>query len=281
MTDPLVSVVLPVYNQADHIAHVVELYETSLDRLSANHETILVVNGSRDGSLEVCQALAAAYPTVRVIACSAGGWGLAVKAGLDEACGDLLCFTNSARTSPQDLASLLAFALSHPNVVVKANRQVREGWRRKIGTFLYTLECRLLFDLRNGDINGTPKAFPRHFANLLTLDHDDFLIDLEFMAVCRREGYPVREFPIYSSARRFGGSSTTTLRVALKLYWDAYGLSRRLGRRAFSISSPHDEGRFRAELAARPGAMNILPPHAESASLTLGLDVLEPVPDRQ
>jgi glycosyltransferase involved in cell wall biosynthesis len=230
MTGPLVSVVLPVYNQADHIADVVREHEAILSRLPTPHETLLVVNGSWDGSLEVCQALVGSYPAVRVIDSVKGGWGLAVKLGLSEARGDVLCFTNSARTGPQDLLLLLHYALTDPSVVVTANRKMRKGWLRRVGTLLYTLECRLLFDLPNLDINGTPKVFPRHFDKLLALTHDDYLIDLEFMATCRREGYPIFEVPIFRSNRRYGGTSTTTIRVALKLYWDAYRFRREIGR---------------------------------------------------
>jgi glycosyltransferase involved in cell wall biosynthesis len=228
MTGPLVSIILPVYNQADHIADVVRDYEAILSRLPTRHETLLVVNGSRDGSLEVCQALVETYPALRVIESVKGGWGLAVKLGLAEARGDVLCFTNSARTGPQDLLLLLLYALTDPNVVVTANRKLRKGWKRRLGTLLYGLECRLLFNLPNRDINGTPKVFPRHFDKLLALTCDDYLFDLEFMAVCRREGYPIMEVPVFRSNRRYGGTSTTTVRVALRLYWDAYRFRREI-----------------------------------------------------
>ena len=127
MTDPLVSVVLPVYNQADHIADVVQQYEEILSRLPTRHETLLVVNGSRDASLEVCQALADIYPSVRVIASAQGGWGLAVKLGLSEARGEVLCFTNSARTSPLDLLLMLLYGVTYPNVVVRRIARTERG----------------------------------------------------------------------------------------------------------------------------------------------------------
>ena len=44
---------------------------------------------------------------------------------------------------------------------MKANRKIRDNWRRRLGSLLYNLECRALFDLANWDINGTPKVFPR------------------------------------------------------------------------------------------------------------------------
>lgn len=220
MTDSLISIILPVYNQADHIGLIVEEYETALARIPYPHECILIVNACRDSSLEVCRSLEQLYSSVRVEHSERGGWGLAVKLGLKAARGDLLCYTNSARTSPQDLTLMLLYARANPGVVVKANRKVRESWKRRIGSLLYNLECRTLFDLSYWDINGTPKVFPRSFGKLLTLMRDDDLIDAEFNIICRQEGYPMLEVPIFST-RRHGGSSTTRYASALKLYLGA------------------------------------------------------------
>jgi len=229
VNDPLISVVLPVHNQADHVSSVVQEYEDALSRLPHPHESILVVNGCRDKSLDVCRALADRYKSLRVIHSERGGWGLAVKLGLKEARGELLCYTNSARTSAQDLTLLLLYAIACPNVVVKANRKIRENWHRRLGSLLYNLECRALFDLSYWDINGTPKVFPRAFGKLLALSRDDDLIDAEFNIICRREGYRVLEVPIFSYLRH-GGRSVTTYRSALGLYWGAIKFWRGLRR---------------------------------------------------
>jgi hypothetical protein len=89
---------------------------------------------------------------------------------------------------------------------------------------LYNLECRALFDLSNWDVNGTPKVFPRSCHKLLDLTLNDDLMDVEFNIVCRQEGYPMLEVPIFSS-KRHGGNSTTNLSSALKMYWGAYRIS--------------------------------------------------------
>lgn len=225
MAGRLLSIILPVYNQAEHIAAIVAEYEEELDRVPAPHETLLVVNGSRDGSLAACRSLEQQYAPVRALHSERGGWGLAVKQGLREARGDLLCYTNSARTSPQDLTLFLLYAVAYPEVVIKANRKIRESWRRRLGSLLYNLECRALFDLPYWDINGTPKVFPRSFDKLLELTQEGDLIDAEFMAVCRREGYPLLEVPVLSTRRR-SGKSTTGYLSALRMYWGAYRLWR-------------------------------------------------------
>src|SRR5262245_14469176 len=129
MIQPTFSLVLPVYNQADHIGEVVEQYGAVLERTPSKYEIVLVPNGCRDSSVAVCEALARDRPDVRVQVSEQGGWGRAVKAGLGVAQGDLLGYTNSARTSPEDLLLLTLYALVHPTVVLKANRKIRESWQ--------------------------------------------------------------------------------------------------------------------------------------------------------
>jgi len=222
---PLVSLVLPVHNQGDHIRAIVESYVAGLALLPLRYELILVVNGSSDGSLEACRELEARREAVRVIELDERGWGRSVRAGLASAEGDLLCFTNSARTTREILTLMLAYALAYPEVVLKANRRIRESRRRRLGSLLYNIECRALFDLSAWDINGTPKIFPRSFDRLLSLTRDDDLLDCEFNVVCRRHGYPMIEVPILATERQ-GGRSTTNFSSALRMYAGAWSIWR-------------------------------------------------------
>jgi glycosyltransferase involved in cell wall biosynthesis len=231
MSYSLISVILPVYNQADHIEAVVEEYETALVKIPTSHELLLVVNGCRDDSLDVCKDLAKRHQTVSVIHTEKAGWGRAVVLGLATAVGDLLCYTNLARTHAKDLTLILLYATVHPDIVIKANRKIRDHWHRRLGSLLYNLECRALFDLSYWDINGTPKVFPRKFGKLMSLSRQDDLIDAEFNALCRREGYPVLEVPIFSTLRH-GGASSTNYVSALKMYWGAVRLWRAMRGRA-------------------------------------------------
>ena len=219
---PRLSIVLPVHNQADHIARVVQDYSSALAGLPA-FELLLVENGSRDASRAACAALAAADPAVRLLVADRPGWGHAVRLGLAAAQGEVLAYSNSARTAPADLRRMLDLALAGPPQVLKADRQLREGPLRRLGSALYNLEARLLFGVRLRDVNGTPKVFPRRFAALLGLRRDDDLLDLEFCAICRREGYPVRQVPVAAAARH-GGRSTTRLGSAWRMYRGALAL---------------------------------------------------------
>ncbi len=218
-----ISVVLPVHNQADHIDGVVESYLSVMRRLRFEVDFVLVANGCSDGSPDVCQRLAKRHQDVRTFEQGAGGWGRAVRTGLAGAHGDLLCYTNSARTSPEILALMVSYARAYPEVVLKANRRIRDGAVRRAGSLLYNLECRALFNLPSWDVNGTPKLFPRAFHKLLELRSTGDLIDAEFMLTCRQESYPIIEVPLLATTR-LGGRSTTNYSSAGRMYRGAVAL---------------------------------------------------------
>ncbi len=226
MSVRLASVVLPVYNQAGHIAEVLEGFVEVLKRLDFPYELIPVINGPRkDNSLEICRELEARYPAIRTLCIDEGGWGRAVRAGLAEARGDLLCYTNSARTTSKDLLLFLLYGSVHDDCVIKANRKIRDNWKRRLGSLLYNLECRALFDLPYWDVNGTPKVFHRNLQPLVELKSNDDLIDLEFNAICREGDYLVLEVPLFSTSRH-SGNSTTRLGSAFRMYSGAFRLKK-------------------------------------------------------
>lgn len=218
---PYASIVLPVYNQADHIGDIVEAYLSAFESFKYAFEIILVVNASYDDSLQICQEMAKSHPSICVMHSVKPGWGRAVRTGLAAARGQVVCYTNSARTSPYTLVSSLMLAIANPGYVLKTNRRLRYPLIRRIGSGLYNLQCRVLFDLAVWDLNGTPKVFSRDLVSLLDLEEDGDLIDLEFAVKCKKLGLQILELPIVSSARH-GGKATTNFYSAFKMYWGAF-----------------------------------------------------------
>ena len=197
-------------------------FHRTLSRLGSTFEIILVPNGQDDGSGSICAGLAESLAGVRCIGLQEAGWGRAVRTGIAATRGRLIAYSNSARTQPEDLAALLRAALSEPGTVIKAVRPFRGSFVRRIGSWLYNVECRLLLGTATRDVNGTPKVFPREFTALTALQRCNDLIDLELLWLCRRLGYPVREIALTQDRRR-GGRSTTGWKTARGLYAGAIG----------------------------------------------------------
>jgi glycosyltransferase involved in cell wall biosynthesis len=199
---------------------------------------LIVVNGSLDGTLGVCQELAAKHAEVRVLEATPG-WGSAVKKGVSEARGSLICYTNSARTQADDLLLILSYGLVNDRLVVKASRKVRASVFRRLGSVIYNFEVRTLFGLAVWDVNGTPKAFPSSLRERLALTEDGDLIDMEFVVNCRRKGIPIVEVPVYITERR-AGKSSTNFGSAWRMYTGALRAYRRL--RAEGPAAPPPTG---------------------------------------
>src|SRR5262245_1461941 len=107
MNEGGISIILPVHNQAAHVGRLVTAYMEAVRPLERSYEILLVPNACRDASEEVCRALAGEHATIRVVPSPAAGWGRAVRVGLAAARGELLCYTNSARTTAAELGLLL------------------------------------------------------------------------------------------------------------------------------------------------------------------------------
>ncbi len=225
----IVSVALPVANQADHIERVVEDYLDALGGRGRTVDLVLAVNNSVDQSLAACRRSAAAHPGLVTVVTTDAGWGHAVMGGLKAARGSIIGFANSARTHPNDLARAVDLAVANPHALIKGERRSRGySLMRRLGSRLYNLECQLLFGLDEPDVNGNPKLWGRDALPLHLLTEPGGFLDAEILIHARRLGIPVIGFPI-DRTERHGGRSMTTLGLARRLY--SRPIAVRFGRR--------------------------------------------------
>lgn len=92
MSEPLISVIIPVYGVERYLDHCVESVK---DQTYRNLEIILVDDGSRDQCPAMCDAWAEKDPRIRVMHKTNGGLSSARNAGLDVAAGELVAFVDS------------------------------------------------------------------------------------------------------------------------------------------------------------------------------------------
>src|SRR5262249_35710050 len=124
---------------------------------------------------------------------------------------------------PSLLPGFLTCYAERAPCLVKARRRCRRAPLREIGSFLYNIEARLLFGVRCGDVNGTPKVFSAAFYRSLRLTANGDLFDLELLRGAARRGLPVIEVTTFGFTRH-GGRSSTTWCSAWRMYFGALGL---------------------------------------------------------
>lgn len=217
MKESRFSIILPIYNQEKHLTKIFDLYPKKLNSLKDPWELILVVNGSKDKSFQVAKHLAKDYSNVLVLEIKQGGWGRAVKFGLEKAKGTILCYTNSARTDVNDLLKIMKISKKNNGTLIKASRVVRERLIRKVGSVLYNLEARLVLGTAVWDVNGTPKAMSREVYEKIKPVSNDDLIDAEIVAKAVKNKIGILEVPVILT-NRISGKSTTNVKSALRMY---------------------------------------------------------------
>ena len=92
---PLVSIIVPIYNAQDHIARCVESIRRQTYR---NLEILLLNDGSQDVSLEVCKMYANVDPRIVLIDKANSGVAATRNMGLREARGKYLQFVDADDT---------------------------------------------------------------------------------------------------------------------------------------------------------------------------------------
>lgn len=128
----LISVVVPVFNEAEGIRHFHQRAVSTLCRLDGDdYELIYVDDGSRDQSFAILSELAARERVVRVLKLSRNfGHQIAITAGLDCARGDAVVFIDADLQDPPELILDLVRKWREGNDVVYAQRTRRNGETR-------------------------------------------------------------------------------------------------------------------------------------------------------
>ena len=112
-----VSVVVPVYGVEKYIA---ECIESLLVQTYENLEILLIDDGGKDRSAEICEQYAAQDDRIRVIRKTNGGAASARNAGINEALGEYICFVDGDDKVEKDYVSHLW------KTMVEANADIAE-----------------------------------------------------------------------------------------------------------------------------------------------------------
>jgi glycosyltransferase involved in cell wall biosynthesis len=205
MPDPsLISIIVPVYNEAGTVAAVIRRL-LSVD-LPADREIIVVNDGSSDGTREALAALPA-DPRVRIIhVTSNGGKGAAIRRGLADARGDVVAIQDADfELDPAELADLVAPVLAGEASVVYGSRFLNgrpdAPFMTVVGNRLLTATTNILYGSRITDMETCYKVMRSDVARSLQLQANRFDIEPEITAKVLLHGHRIAERPVSFKAR--------------------------------------------------------------------------------
>src|SRR5690606_3979906 len=109
VANPLISVVLPEFNEADVLPELYERVASVLNEYGCRYEILFVNDGSSDTSPYVLDGLAARHANVRVLHFSRNfGHQAAVQAGISHARGDAVIVMDSdLQDDPSAIATFI------------------------------------------------------------------------------------------------------------------------------------------------------------------------------
>lgn len=218
---PKVSIVIPLWNEAENIAALVDMLADSRIIRDGQGEAVLVDNGSRDATGKLLRENAARNTWILPIYLTENlNYGGGLLEGAAHSRGDIVCFMpGDLQYLAPDLDAVLnrAMALQETGTraLVKGNRirRLDSGSMRFVSS-VYTRIANLLLGLGVEDVNGLPKAFDRSLlAHLPSQRMKTFVLDAQLIYVARRAGWDVEEVDVTFHARRAGVSSWSGRRL--------------------------------------------------------------------
>lgn len=120
MNFPLISIIVAIYNVEEYLPKCVE---SILNQTYSNIELILVVDGSPDNSLQICERYAAIDSRVKVLYKENGGQSTARNAGLDIAEGEYVGFVDGDDWIEPDMYKKL-----YESIISEQSDIVQCGW---------------------------------------------------------------------------------------------------------------------------------------------------------
>ena len=131
---PTLSVVVPVYNEAEVINELHRRLRQAMDGTGADWEVIYVNDGSHDATLQKLEALRRSEPEVALVNLSRNfGKEIATTAGLDHAHGEAVIVMDGDLQDPPEVIPRLVAAWHDGADMVYAQRRMRQGdtWLKK------------------------------------------------------------------------------------------------------------------------------------------------------
>ena len=281
---PMLSILMPAYNEASSIAeNVCETVETMRD-LGIDFEIIVVDDGSLDGTHAAASNALRAWPDhVRVVRCTRNeGKGNALTCGAAYSRGDYVAFLDADMDlHPEQLADFFAIMNDRKADAVIGSKFHPQS-RGQLSAHAACLQL-LLLSARTDAVRTCPCATRRPASNSSSAQVLDkvlprilvkrFAFDLELLANIHHFGYRIVEAPVTLHFQRL--SSRVRLPAVWNVFLDTLAIFYRMRILHYydRLERPPATSRFRRELARSRRSCR----HSRLSLKLVGLGVSAPV----
>jgi glycosyltransferase involved in cell wall biosynthesis len=204
-TEPLVDIVIPVYNEERDLGPSVRrLHEYLTSRFPFPAAITIADNASKDETLTVAQALTKEIPGVRVLHLDAKGRGRALRAAWLQSDAEIVAYMDvDLSTDLNALLPLVAPLVSgHSDLAIGSRlargARVKRGPKRELISRAYMLVLRLALGASFSDAQCGFKAVRTSVAKRLVpnIKDEGWFFDTELLVLAQRAGFRVHEVPV-------------------------------------------------------------------------------------
>ncbi len=233
---PELSVVLPVFNEADIIGSVVGRTVAYLEDRGIDYEINLVDDGSRDSTASVVGAMCGRNPRVRWLRHDNNrGYGAALRTGIGAARGSrILVSDGDGQFSIENLGRLWE-RRDDADMVLGFRKPRSDPWFRRLAGWVWgRVVVRLALGGSYRDVNCGFKLIARNVVDGMTLASDGALVSAELLTRAARRGASYVEVGVGHDRRRRGKATGILPRVV----WGAFRELLRYRRAILACAGP-------------------------------------------
>jgi glycosyltransferase involved in cell wall biosynthesis len=224
-----VSVVMPALDEEENIGAALESATRMGERLFAEHEIVVVDDGSRDRTASLVNEAAGRDPRIRLVQHPSNlGYGAAFRSGVQAARLDLVLFTDSDNQFDLMEVERLLEALARADVAVGYRIRRSEGFPRRFAMAAWRWVIRMTLGISYRDVDCAFKLFPRELVQAMPLGSSGAMISAEVLARLREAEATVEEVGVHHFPRTAGRATGLRLRVILRAFRELIGVRRRL-----------------------------------------------------
>lgn len=213
MSKPYISVVIPVYDEADNLEKLFDRLTKTMDELAKPYEIIFTNDGSHDRSLEILESFYHKRKDVIRVIDFNGNFGqhMAVLAGFELSKGEIVVTLDAdLQNPPEEIPKLIAEMEKGFDLVSGVRQQRQDNWFRRHASKIINHIRDRITKIRMADHGCMLRAYSRQIIDLMVASGESSMF---IPALAYSYSRKPTEIPVLHDERASGSSKYSFLKL--------------------------------------------------------------------